>query len=507
MSGNLGNPRRSIPIGTICAWGVSLLVYLVLAVWYGLMATPEDLMANKTIAFDLAAWGPAVIVGVLASCFSAGLSSMVAAPRVLQALGANRLIPFHDTFSKLRRGEPRAAVAFTAGLCGITLLLGDLDTIATVLTMFFLMTYFSINLVLVIEQNLNLISFRPEFRVPTTVPVVGSIACLVAMLVINPLVGLLAITISLSIYIYLDKKALKTPWETVHSGLFFSIASWAAKHADPEDRTTMKRSWRPDILVPIERQAQFEGNFRLIRALALTQGSIHVLGMRTDPESEFRCLDALVRDLHRDNLYARSAVVDARDFGNSLKDCVAVMGGAFFQPNIIFAAVEGRDDADIANIIEVAKANTMSVVLLVRHPEAALGQESSVNVWVRDQSPDWSLGLQLTNLDCAVLLSHQLKKNWDARVRMLTVVEDAEHIDLAHNYLTDLLVLARMSRNVEVQVEHGNFNAVVARAPRADLHILGLAESASVESMNQFALRVGGSCLFILDSGVESALA
>jgi hypothetical protein len=327
------------------------------------------------------------------------------------------------------------------------------------------------------------------------------------MLVINPLIGLLCITISLSIYIYLDHKALETPWETVHSGLFFSIASWAAKHAFREDRSSMKRSWRPDILVPIERQAQFEGNFRLIRALAVTQGSIHVLGMRTDPNSEFRNLPALVRDLHRDNLYARSAVVDATDFRSSLTDCVAVMGGAFFQPNIIFASVEGRDDADIASIIRVAKANTMSVVLLVRHPEAALGQESSVNVWVRDQSPDWSLGLKLANLDCAVLLSHQLKKNWGASVRMLTVVQKEEHVDLARSYLTDLISLARMSRNVAVQVEHGSFDDFVPRAPRADIHILGLAESATVEGLEQFVQRVGGSCMFVLDSGVESALA
>lgn len=507
MSGNLQNPRRSIPVGTLCAWGVSLLVYLALALWYGLMATPEQLMAEKTIAFELAAYGPAVIVGVLASCFSAGLSSMVAAPRVLQALGANRIIPFHQTFAALKRGEPRAAVAFTASLCGVTLLLGDLDTIATVLTMFFLMTYFSINLVLVIEQRLNLISFRPEFRVPTAVPVVGSIACLVAMLVINPLVGLLCISISLGIYVYLDHKALQTPWETVHSGLFFSIASWAAKHADPEDRTNMKRSWRPDILVPIERQAQFEGNFRLIRALAMPQGSIHVLGMRSNPNSEFRNLQALVRDLHRDNLYARAAVVDALDFRSCLKDCVAVMSGAFFQPNIIFTALEGRDDADLASMIAVAKANTMSVVLLVRHPEAALGQESSVNVWVRDQSPDWSLGLKLANLDCAVLLSHQLKKNWNARVRMLSVVEDAEHVELARAYLTDLLGLARMSRNVSVQVEHGRFSEAMRHAPRADIHILGLAESATVDGLQQFVRQIGGSCLFVLDSGVESALA
>ena len=47
------------------AIGVSLVVYLLLAVWLARSATTEELVNNYTIMIDKAAWGPAVIAGLL----------------------------------------------------------------------------------------------------------------------------------------------------------------------------------------------------------------------------------------------------------------------------------------------------------------------------------------------------------------------------------------------------------------------------------------------------------
>jgi len=141
MSGNLKTPRFSIPIGTLAAWGISLVVYLSLAVWYALVAEPTELRNQLTIAVERAYWGPAVIIGILSSCFTAALSSFVAAPRILQSLGSHQILPYFHFFSALRKGEPRNAIVVTGCLVLIALFLGDLNTIAQVLTVIFLLPH------------------------------------------------------------------------------------------------------------------------------------------------------------------------------------------------------------------------------------------------------------------------------------------------------------------------------------------------------------------------------
>lgn len=509
MSGNLLNPRRSIPAGTMAAWGVSLAVYIALAVWYGSVAAPEELRTAMTIGIDRARWPQLVLVGVILSCFCAALSSLVAAPRVLQALAANQLIPLNSWFAREPRGEPRNAVLFTASLVAFALLAGDLNTIATILTMFFLMAYFAINGVVALEQGLDLLSFRPEFQIPRAVPIAGAVASLLGMIAINPLVGLLAIAITIGVYIYLDRLRLETPWETVHSSLFFSIANWAARRANARVQTGVQRSWRPNFLIPIEREIQFEGNYRFVRNLVYSQGSVHVVALRRpDQPVEFDGLPHLVQALQQeDGLFANHAVLDVQSFCRGLRDCVAVMAGVFFRPNIIFTSTEGRTDEDIRVILHTARQHGMGVLLLALHPIAGLGRERNVTLWVRDQSPDWQLGLKLANLDLAVLMSHQLCKNWGAAIQLRTVVRNGTDVATANRFLTDLLHQARMSKGVQVDVRAGSFRVALQECPRADIHVLGLAETTTVANMHEIVSAVDGSCLFVMDSGSESALA
>jgi len=93
MSGTLKNPRKSIPQGIIGAVLVTLVIYLLLAVWVSLVATPDELVHNLTIIVDRSAFGWAILAGILAATFSAALNSLVGAPRVLQAIAEHDILP------------------------------------------------------------------------------------------------------------------------------------------------------------------------------------------------------------------------------------------------------------------------------------------------------------------------------------------------------------------------------------------------------------------------------
>ncbi len=174
LSGDLKNPRRSIPLGTMSAIGVSLVIYLGLAYWLARSATPEELAGNYTVMIDKAAWGPPVLAGLLGATLSSALSSLVGSARILQAMGDHRVLPNSDWLSYLSdKGEPRHAMMVTGAIVGGSLLLRDLNVVAPLITMFYLITYAMLNLVVLIEQSMGLVSFRPLLRIPRWVSAAG----------------------------------------------------------------------------------------------------------------------------------------------------------------------------------------------------------------------------------------------------------------------------------------------------------------------------------------------
>jgi solute carrier family 12 (sodium/potassium/chloride transporter), member 2 len=187
MSGDLKNPRRSIPLGTLSAIGLSLIIYVGLAYWLARSATTQELVGNYTVMIDKAFWGPAVVAGLLGATFSSALSSFVGAPRILQALGEHRILPRGGWFAKrTRTGEPRNALLLTALIVLGALMLRNLNAVAPLITMFFLITYAMINIVVLLEQTMKLVSFRPLFRLPRFVSLLGALGCVFAMIIVNP---------------------------------------------------------------------------------------------------------------------------------------------------------------------------------------------------------------------------------------------------------------------------------------------------------------------------------
>lgn len=547
MSGSLEKPRRSIPRGTLAAVGVALFVYLFMAVWYSVLADPATLRNDTLIVIEKAAWGELVIAGILASTFTATLSSFVAAPNVLQALGQYGVLPKGDFFAqKSDKGEPRVASLVTGVLVLLALSLGSLNRVASLITMFFLLTYFTINVVVLIEQRLGMVSFRPIFRVPLVVPVIGTVACMVAVFVISPTFALAAISLVIVVYAYLVKKQLEQPWETVRSAMFVALADWAAKRIMGSQESN-ERSWKPNLLIPVESRAQIDGHYRFLRALTQPKGSLQIVGIRySDTEvgedevesaeadsgaptpgrstlvgapntammrkveaadGLFHGMDHIAADYQNEGLFATSVIVEADTLLKGVEMSASVMRGNFFRPNVLFGIAHHYNQPTIQGLVDISDHYDMGVAFLYRHPEAGLGHERTINVWIRDQSPDWPLGLRLSNLDLSLLLAYQICRTWNGKIRFLTICSDPDDVEGAEDYLDQLIEDARLNRYGKAWVRSGNFMEQLRKAPRADLNIFGLAEDVDIEFLRKLVRETQHSCLFVRDSGHESALA
>jgi hypothetical protein len=240
------------------------------------------------------------------------------------------------------------------------------------------------------------------------------------------------------------------------------------------------------------------------------QGRIHVLGLPLQGQSEdgLKDLDLLIQAFMADGIYARATTVDAEDYVEGVRTATQVLRSTFFRPNILFLRLYPDSDlGELQQLVDRTAAYNMGILLLARHPVIGLGREQFINVWVAPQGPDWRPDLRLSNLDLAVLLAYKLKRNWRGHINLCMAVPDEETKAKAEAFLTNLLTLARLPDDTQVRVWQSPFEEALQRAPRADLSTFGLPREPDLAFSQRIVELVDGSCIFIRDSGDESALA
>ncbi|MGI9552645.1 MAG: amino acid permease, partial [Aurantibacter sp.] len=510
MSGELKNPKKSIPQGTLWAIGVSFVIYMVLAYWLARSATEEELISNYNIIIEKSYFGPLVIAGILGATFSSALASIVGSSRILFAMGEHKVLPYANFLAgHSANGQPRNAMLVTGIMIFATMLLRDLNAVAPLVTLFFLITYAMINIVVIIEQRLGLISYRPIFKVNKWIPWAGLLSSVMAMFIINPTVSLVSIIIVFVVYWFLSRQNLETPFEDVRSGLFVSFAEWAAKHTWGMKKM-QQRAWKPNLMVPVRDINGAKGNFQFLRNIAAPKGSIKLLGIEpyTENDTFVNELASLSESFRIKGVFSSWTVIHSDDFAKGINYGNQALRGAFFRPNIIFLNLQQHDDyeTEIRPVIRESIRLEIGILLFSSHPTALLGQRNLINVWVSDRRGNWELGWDIGSLDLSTLIAYKLKKNWGARIRIITVIGDAKEEENAKEFLRSLINLARLPETL-IEVYIGNFREIVDNAPRADLNIFGMDENFQVAFVQEMTVKTRSSCLFVKDSGHESILA
>lgn len=500
LSGDLKDPRRSIPVGTLSAIAVTMIIYIAIAYMAARIATPEELRANQMIMVDKALWGPAVIAGIMGATLSSALGSMVGAPRVLQALAEQKTVPFHRLFAaKTRNNEPRNATILTGLVIEVALIAGNLDYLASLITMFFLITYGMLNLVVFVQQSMKIISFRPTFKVPRIVPLLGATGCLFMMFLINPIFSIVAITTIVALYFWLERRGLRAEWGDIRGGLFLVLAERASRIAMRFPRHQI--TWKPDLLVPIDDPEVWAGPLLFIRSITYPSGSIFAFTVRENRATKTReALEDLLLPLRKEGILVTRAVLEDKEFLHGARLAIQVLHGGAFRPNVLFLTLgsDSRRDEVIQELMQAASAYELGTVILRQHPRMAFGMQKTINLWLRDESPNWHL---------ATLIALQLQLNWEGAINLVTATTDEKETRRLYRFLERLSDQARLPSMTEFCVLVGEFKKTLKEAPRADINIFGLGEQVNFDFMRSAPEWTKSSCLYVRDSGWESALA
>ncbi|KAM6949417.1 solute carrier family 12 member 6 [Aplochiton taeniatus] len=256
-SGDLKDAQRSIPIGTILAILTTSLVYLTSVVLFGaciegvvLRDKFGDSVKGNLVVGTLAWPSPWVIViGSFFSTCGAGLQSLTGAPRLLQAIAKDNIIPFLRVFGHGKaNGEPTWALLLTALIAELGILIASLDLVAPILSMFFLMCYLFVNLACALQTLLRTPNWRPRFSYyHWSLSFLGMTICLALMFISSWYYAIVAMVIAGMIYKYIEYHGAEKEWGDGIRGLSLSAARYALLRL--EEGPPHTKNWRPQLLV------------------------------------------------------------------------------------------------------------------------------------------------------------------------------------------------------------------------------------------------------------------
>ncbi|MEA3232846.1 MAG: amino acid permease, partial [Thermodesulfobacteriota bacterium] len=340
MSGDLKDPGKSLPMGTFMAVGVSILVYFGVALVYAGTLSNETLVHTGAMK-RIARFGPLIDAGVIAATLSSAMASFLGAPRILQSLAADRIFPFLLPFAKGAgaSGNPRRGVLLAAGIALLTISLGNLNAVASVVSMFFLISYGLLNYATFFEARAASPSFRPRFKwFDRRLSLLGFLASLFAMLAIDLKTGIIAVSILFAIHQYLKRTAGPARWaDSRRAGSLQRVReNIITAAAEPEH----PRDWRPQILAfsnNPQRRARLvrfsswiEGRSGMTTVVQILEGSgAKIFRDRRNAEKELR------RDIQASGLSAFPLVMVAPEFDIGVNSLLQAYGIGPIRANTI----------------------------------------------------------------------------------------------------------------------------------------------------------------------------
>ena len=476
MSGDLRDPGKSLPSGTFAAIGVTLLVYLALIVLLGGSVDRAGLISNSLIMNQVAVWPGLIMAGVFAATLSSALGSMLGAPRILQAFARDRI------FSSLRflghgsgmGDEPRRAIILTALVSQAAILLGDLNAIAPIITMFFMVTYGTLNLACFYESYSRNPSFRPRFKYSHwTLALAGTLGCLIAMLLIDTLWAVASLVAMSALYWTIRRIGVRARWGDVRSGMAFERARQALLSLEKEPMHP--KNWRPIILAlgatSTGRHQIIEYGYWLTAGRGvLSLGQVISGGAEDRLERSYQAERVMRQMISEEGIGAFPTVVVEDDLLAGVKALLQCHGIGGVRPNTVLLG--WSDDSEeierFASILRLSQRLQRNTLVIKReHPREPWEVPSGeIHIWWHGRK----------NGPLMLLLAHLLAQSDEFRrrpIRLIHDIPDEAGRAQARQHLIELTERARIEIEPMIVVTENLREALLNISRNAAVVLLG----------------------------------
>lgn len=487
LSGDLRNPSRAIPRGTLWATFGGLVVYIFVAYKLAISATPEDLAADQLIMEKIALWGPIIPIGLAAASLSSALGSIMVAPRTLQAIGLDDVFPTKRLNRWLARGKKRTNEPVNSGMVTIVfafvfVALGDIDFVAKIISMFFMVTYGAICLISLLEHFAADPSYRPTFRSRWYVSLVGAVVSFWLMFKMNAPYAFLSLVIMVLIYFSVTSyKSKDKGLENLFRGVIFQLSRQLQVIAQRADREDLDKHWRPFTICITQDTFARRSAFDLLRWISYKYGFgtyIHYikgfLSNKTNTESK----EVLVKLLNlaagsKNRVYLDTII--SPSYTSAIAQVIQLSGISGKGNNMIlfeFSQSNPESLEEALNTTDILHATGFDICVLSTSYRG-FGYKKQIHIWLTPS--DFENG-NLMILLGYIIMGHP---EWKEGFIKIFALYDVEELDRKSDELKELIKAGRLPisfKNINMiplQENDRTREIISAASVDADLTIIG----------------------------------
>ncbi len=414
LSGDLKDPSRSLPLGAISATIVAYIAYIAVAVFLVQHAPLDRLRDDPLILQDLA-WIPSLIIlGIWGATLSSALGGLLGAPRTLQAMSYDGVLP--KFISKGLKGstEPHIATILTFAITFVCIYFGSINAIAPLMTMICLVCYGALNVSAGIETLIANPSWRPTFPVHWALSITGAILCLFCMLMIDVEAALISLAMVIILYVVVKRFVVKTSWEDIREGFLLYLSRYAMYSLAKTKPSS--RAWRPHFLVFSKASSkQSIQVLRVFQSISQSKGFVTIASFLTDNtlsrERKYQLADIISTRLLEKNIQSFVHIRESKDPTEEMLHMIKHYGLGPLSPNtIVFGTMKDSNRAtEFVKVVQAAHTQQCNVIIMSEDKRVDPSVDKSVkngeiHIWWDDEYEE--------NSELMMVLSYMLQRQF-----------------------------------------------------------------------------------------------
>lgn len=490
LSGDLKNPAKSIPIGTITATVLGMIIYFFISYKMASSATAEELTNNQFVMSEMALWGWIVIpLGLAASTISSALGSVMVAPRTLQALANDKCFPVTLlnrwlSHSRSKDDEPVNASIITSAIALFFVAIGNIDIVAKIISMFFMITYGSLCLISFLNHFGSSPSYRPSFKSKWYISLLGFITSVWVMFKISIVYSFFAFSVMILLYIYINyihknRKGLSS----IFTNTIFQVNRNLQLYLQKSRVVKSSTDWRPSIICLSKNSFDRDNAFKLTNWISYKYGfgtylhRIEDYCSKNSFEKSQQELNRLIRN-YGDGSHVYIDTIISPSYTSAIAQAIQIPSISGMENNMLVLEYDKENPDELVDIIDNFKlinSGNFDVCILASSRKPII-YKNGIHIWIKTTDAE---NANLMIILSFILLGHPDWKNSDIKIfNICKQVEIAE----VRKQLNELLAKGRLpitSQNIKILVEEDgkSYKSIInSNSANAGLVIVGFHE-------------------------------
>ena len=491
LSGDLRNPGKSIPLGTMLGTITGLLVY-VFVVWkLAIGASQADLVENQLIMSKIAIFGAVIIPIGLAACTStSAIGCIMVAPRTLQALASDQSFPsakLNHWLSSSRKtdGEPQNATIVASAIAFVFVAFGSVNAVAVIISMFFMVTYGALCLISFLNHFGSSPSYRPAFRSRWYISLTGFMVSVWVMFKISTPYTLFAFVVITLIYTYINHyhKHRKGFASIFANALFQLNRSIQILIQNKNSKKTFKE-WRPSAICISKDSFVRDKAFRLLNWISYKYGFgtyLHRIegyySKATVQQAETELKRLLEMFSETGNHFYIDTLISP-SYTSGIAQAIQIPGIAGMENNMVIFEYDKDNPENLEDII-----GNFSLVGAGNFDICILGS-STKNIVFKNGIHVWINSLDSENANLMILLSFIIlgHPDWAKGHIQIFAICLPEHIEETKKKMNDLVNSGRLpitAKNIKIIMQKPDISVktiINQYSENAGLTLIGIRE-------------------------------